>query len=128
MESYPIKVLVVEDNDIARQIEAETIHRLHCEVDAVSTSEQALDRINHERYDLVFVDIGLPDTDGVKLAQKIRRTKGVNQTVPIVALTSHEDSEHQTQAAEVGMNSYIVKPLTPDKCEKALKKYVLIDI
>lgn len=121
-----IKVLIVEDNNVARFTETQTIKQLHCNVDAASTGAEALNLLSHEHYDLVFMDIGLPDTDGLKLAKEIRSSKCDNHTVPIVALTSHDDNEYKNQAIWVGMDSYIIKPLTLEKCKKALKKFVTV--
>lgn len=126
--SNTISVLVVEDNDVARLLDTKIIKQCNCEVDSASTGAQALDLINHKHYDLVLMDIGLPDTDGLKLTKEIRSHKGDNQTVPIVALTTHEDEGYQGEAISVGMNSYMMKPLTTEKCQQALRQYVLVDI
>lgn len=114
----------MEDNDIARMMETRVIKQCDCDVDAASTGAQALDLISNHHYDLVLMDIGLPDTDGLELTKKIRSTEGENKTVPIVALTAHENTESQEKAIEVGMNSYIVKPLTLEKCKEAIKQYI----
>lgn len=70
------------------------------------------------------MDIGLPDTDGLKLADKIRNADNMNKTVPIIALTAHDENELQNRATWIGVDSYIVKPLTPESCEKIIKKCV----
>ncbi len=121
MDDHPVKVLVVEDNLIAQLIETKIVRQCHCEVDAASTGAQALDLIQHNHYDLILMDIGLPDTDGLKLTDKIRHTENMNQTVPIVALTAHDETKLKNQVTEVGMNSFIVKPLTPENFEEVLK-------
>lgn len=122
------KVLIVEDNDIARLMETKVVKQCHCEVDSAATGAQALDLIHHEHYDLILMDIGLPDTTGLELTKKIRSEKSENQTVPIVALTAHDNDVSQENAVQVGMNSYIVKPLTTEKCEEVLKSFVVVDI
>lgn len=119
-----IKVLIVEDDDIARLLETRIVQECNCEVDSIGNGTEALELIDHNHYDLVLMDIGLPDRDGIELTQKIRATIGENQKVPIIALTSHEDKTYHKMASSYGMNSYIVKPLTTEKYLSVLKSHV----
>lgn len=115
------KVLIVEDNSVAGLVESKIVRQCNCETDVAKDGKEALDLISHEHYDLILMDIGLPDTDGLKLTQKIRSTEGENQKVPVVALTAHDDNTSHNQATWVGMNSYITKPLTIEKFKNTLK-------
>jgi|SRR6185312_10885246 len=126
MDSTLKRVLVVEDNSIARQVETQIIGQFPCQVDAACDGAEALKLLNANHYDLVFMDINLPDTDGLKLTETIRAMGNGNKKVPIVALTTYDDNTHHNQATWVGVNSYITKPLTVEKCEKAFKKFVRI--
>ena len=122
------RVLVVEDNDIARLVETKTIQKFHCDVDTAKNGNEALDKLKHQHYDLVFMDIGLPDISGLKLTETIRNTENINRAVPIVALTGHDENATHNQATFAGMDSFIVKPLTEENCKKALKKYMKMDL
>ncbi len=122
------KVLVVEDNDIARLIETKTIQKFHCDVDTAKNGNEALDKLTHQHYDLVFMDIGLPDINGLKVTETIRNTENMNKKVPIVALTGHDENAANNQATFAGMDSFIVKPLTEENCAKTLKKYIKVDL
>lgn len=117
----PISLLIVEDDDIARFMETKIVQDYKCEVDSVGNGTLALIKISEKRYDLVLMDIGLPDRDGLELTKKIRSSDGHNQHVPIIALTTHEDKAYQNMATNFGMNAYVVKPLTKEKFLDALK-------
>lgn len=118
-----VKVLVVEDHDIAQKVEVRILKGIGCSVDAASNGNAALELLNQNSYDLVFMDIGLPDMDGLALAEMIRHSENQNKAVPIIALTAHADEGYKNRATWVGMNDFIVKPLTPENCEKAIKKF-----
>lgn len=117
------RVLLVEDHAIAMKVGVMVLKQLHCTVDTALTGAQALKQIAENDYDLIFVDLGLPDTDGFTLTETIRNTKGQNAFIPIIALTAHSDEDYQAQSSGAGMNGYVVKPLTMESCEKILKTY-----
>lgn len=123
-----IKVLLVEDHKIAQKVEIGILQRLNCFVDVASNGEQALHYISQNYYNIIFMDIGLPDMDGLAVTEAIRAEDGKNKTVPIIALTAHSDDEYRNKATWVGMDAYIVKPLTPEGCEQALKDFVSLAV
>ncbi len=124
MRNEPIKTLLVEDHSIAQKIELEVLKQLNCVVDTASNGVNALELLTQNKYDIIFMDLGLPDIDGLTLAETIRRTGGKNALIPIIALTVYSDNEYKNRAIWVGMNDFISKPLTVENCEKVLKTYV----
>ncbi len=119
----PKKVLIVEDNPICLKV-AEMVNRLmgH-EITTASNAKEALDHCNktNETYDLVFMDIGLPDMDGTQLTKKIRQIKGFDQTV-IIALSAHISREDENLNG-FGFNSVHEKPLTRMGLQNILVEY-----
>jgi two-component system, OmpR family, aerobic respiration control sensor histidine kinase ArcB len=95
-----------------------------CIVDAASNGIEALKLLTENSYDIIFMDIGLPDTDGLSLTETIRKADGKNKTVPIIILTAHADNEYRNRSIWAGADDFIVKPLTPENCEKALRAFV----
>ena len=124
MENSELKILLVEDDNVARLMETKTIQSLHCHIDAAKNGEEALKLVRQNHYDIIFMDLMLPDTDGLTLTQAIRAIEARNQTVPIIALTSHGENEYQNQATWVGMDGFLTKPLTNEKCQRALQSFV----
>lgn len=124
MENSELKILLVEDDNVARLMETKTIQSLHCQIDAAKNGEEALQLVRQNHYDMIFMDLMLPDTDGLTLTQAIRAIEARNQTVPIIALTSHGENEYQNQATWVGMDGFLTKPLTNEKCQRALQSFI----
>lgn len=121
MEDRKIKILLVEDFKIAQRAAVMLLTQLNCEVDVAETGAQALEWILKKKHDLIFMDIGLPDMDGIAVTKKIR---AIEKDVPIVALTANSDGEYKDQCDEVGMNGFLTKPLTPEGSRKILSKFV----
>lgn len=118
------KVLVVEDHKIAQKIAVFFLNALGCQADIASSGSEALELFHKNHYDLIFMDIGLPDTDGFTVTKSIRSKEDKSNPVPVVALTAHANDLTRLQAIEVGMNDFLVKPLTKESCEMTLKKFV----
>lgn len=115
-----IKVLLVEDQNIARNVETHVLEDLGCVVDATQNGITALELLGKNNYDIIFMDIGLPDVDGLTLTETIRHASNTNKSIPIIALTAYGDEGYKNRATWVGMNGFIVKPLTEENCKKAL--------
>lgn len=121
-----ISILVVEDNHIAQKIARIVIESLNCDFDIIDNGTHALQLFNENRYDLVFVDLGLPDKDGYTVATEIRQIEKRISLKPviIVGLSVHTGESQKKQAIDSGMNDYIIKPLTHEKCIEVLKKHL----
>lgn len=117
-------VLLVEDIKIAQKVAMITLTALGCEVDTADTGAQALEFINKKRYDVIFLDLGLPDTDGLTLAEAIRKMEKQGQRVPIIALTAHSENDIKANCFKVGMDDFIEKPINADNGQHILEKYV----
>jgi two-component system chemotaxis sensor kinase CheA len=75
-----------------------------------STAAEALDRLGHERFDAVFMDISLPDADGTAVIRRLRQ-EGPAPSVPIVALTGKTSDEDRRNISEAGASAYLSKPV-----------------
>ncbi len=119
------KILLVEDHSIAARIAKNILLELGCEVDIAENGRAALELIEKEPYDLIFMDIGLPDMDGYAVAKQIRshKLKNIIQ-IPIVALTAHAESDEKQHCLAVGMNVVITKPLTKKWAESILETFI----
>lgn len=98
---------------------------LNCQVDLVVDGKTAVQFAQQKEYDLIFMDIGLPDIDGFETTRRIRLqelNKGAH--VPIIALTAHLDEENKQQCLGVGMNAVLAKPLSKEKAEDILNSFI----
>lgn len=116
------RVLVVEDVDIAQKMAMMVLENLGCDVDIAGDGREAIDMYQQNQYDMIFMDIGLPDTSGIEVAKIIRGLENKIHT-PIVALTAHSDNDYKTASLSAGMNDFLVKPLTMAAAESMLKKF-----
>lgn len=119
-----VKILVVEDHAIAQKIAVFVLNTLDCETDVASCGQEALELFHKNYYDLVFMDIGLPDMDGFTVTRSIRSKEDKLNPIPVIALTAHSNESIRLQAIEAGMNDFLVKPLTKESCAMMLKKFV----
>ena len=120
------RVLVVEDNPISIKVAQGILSGLNCQVDIVEDGKTAITVIEKNRYDLILMDIGLPDGDGCKVTRCIRlKQRQRNPSVAIVGLTAHITDEKKLQCLKNGMNAIYTKPLTRVKAEEILNFAVI---
>jgi len=104
------KILLVEDDPIIQYVNQNFLESLGCKVKIATTGKQTL-RI-FQNYDLVLLDIGLPDIDGIKVCQKIRYQDQKNHTHTLmIALTAFSDVIEQ-ECRDAGVDDFAVKPLS----------------
>ncbi len=106
------KVLVVEDLLLAQKIAMMVLNNIRCDAQSASNGIEAIEAVKREKFDLILMDLGLPDTDGITLTRKMREFGGWLSDVPIVALTAHSDKQIRNQAQDAGINGFFVKPMT----------------
>jgi len=119
-----ISVLFVEDNALASKLGALILEELNCSVDVVSSGETAVELATKKTYRIIFMDIGLPDIDGLVVIKKIRN---INSKVPIIALTAHSDKDYVAQSYAAGASEFLVKPLSNELAGEILKRYLVVE-
>lgn len=117
-----IKALIVEDNAIACMAAKSNLEKLGCEVDTANTGEKAIELCENFTYNIIFMDIGLGDTDGFTVTQEIKSKCQINKETPIVALTAHSEDEYKQKAKKVGMIDFLNKPIDTLQVEKILNE------
>ena len=124
MDNKKYTVLVVEDVIFQQKIIRMILEELLCELDIAGTGAEALEFASKNNYDLIFMDLGLGDTDGLTVTEHIRNTEGKNQDTPIIALTAHGEDEIRNRCFQVGMNDFSNKPITQEIAQAMLNKHV----
>lgn len=115
-----IRVLLVEDDALTQKITCWMLEELHCKVDVASSGLKAMEHLER-KYDLIITDIGLPDMDGIQLAETIREQMPEHKDTPIVALTAHVLEKDKEKCLAAGMDDFLKKPLF----KKDLKKLII---
>lgn len=104
-----MKALLVEDNEVAREVVADIMGHYGHAIEAAHSAEEALDRLSGEQFDVVIVDLKLPGTNGWDLARTIQDW----YQVPCVAITAYHSGEVESavKAQDSGFLAYFPKPL-----------------
>jgi PAS domain S-box-containing protein len=115
------KVLVVDDNEINILIATRILGKWGVDVDVASNGHEAIDKVMNNIYDLVLMDIRMPDIDGYETTSIIRELNGeYYKNVPIFALTASSLNEDNSMFEASGMNGHLMKPFNPDHIKKIL--------
>lgn len=116
-------VLVVEDNLINQKYVEGLLLKWQMSYKIANHGIEALEFLQKEDFDIILMDIRMPEMDGYETTKAIRAFEGNgNQHIPIVALTASAMSDEVDYAFEIGMNSYLTKPFTPDQLREVLEQ------
>lgn len=107
-ESTNKRVLVVDDNSLNSELTAHVLKGWNFDVETVDKGSKAIEKLKKQNFDLVLMDIQMPDMDGYETTREIRET--LNMKVPIIALTAHSNATERQRCLEAGMDEYISKP------------------
>ena len=108
-------ILVVEDNDMNQKLITKILDIWECTFDLAVDGKEALDFTLNHKYDLVLMDIHMPEMDGVEATKAIRNSlSNPNRQVPIIAMTAAALLDEKNRALAAGMNDYLTKPFSPD--------------
>lgn len=122
------KALLVEDNDLNREIASEVLHMLGIETDHACNGKEAVDKMAEAEpgcYDVIFMDIQMPVLNGYEAAKAIRALPGdYAENIPIIAMTANAFAEDVQTARRVGMNDHIMKPFDLERLLSALRKWL----
>ncbi|MBL4802426.1 MAG: response regulator [Emcibacter sp.] len=110
-----IKILLVDDNFINHAILGSILGEQGHEVTTAKSGFAAIEALKEDFFDLIFMDIQMPDMDGKVATRKIRKIPGPKSEIPIIACTADSDADHKKEYQEIGMNSLVKKPI--DKTE-----------
>ncbi|MDP3761558.1 MAG: response regulator [Ramlibacter sp.] len=116
------RILLVEDNDINQQVARELLEDSGVVVDVADHGQIALEQIQRNTYDLVFMDMQMPVMDGVTATREIRKLPGL-AALPIVAMTANAMEQDRRKCLDAGMNDFLVKPIDPAELTAILLRW-----
>ncbi len=118
-----IRILLAEDDPINQKVIKEWLSRKGYQIEIAQSGNEVLNKIHDEKYDLILMDLQMPDMDGIQTTQKIRAMeKDTGKYIPIIGLTAYAFEEKKNYCLEIGMNDYLTKPIHPETLIKAIVK------
>lgn len=126
-KTYPLKILVVDDDMLARRLMQLLLRSEGHQVDVASNGLEAFDAVKFQRFDIVFMDLQMPVMDGIEASQCIREWENGGQRTFIVALTASYLPEAGHRLFEAGIDNYISKPFELKHIERMLR-YVTVPL
>ncbi|MCB1531060.1 MAG: response regulator [Rhodospirillales bacterium] len=114
-------VLVVDDNEINKKVILGFLDKMNCSAETAQSAEQAIEMIKTGTYDVVLMDIQLPNMKGDEATMVIRQMEDVRKaSLPVIALSGNVLQEDIERFYQAGMDGYVAKPIDPAKLEKAV--------
>ena len=126
MRRGAIRILLAEDNLTNQQVALGILRKLGLRADAVGDGAEAIRALETIPYDLVLMDVQMPEVDGFEATARIRdpRSAVLHHHVPIIAMTAHAMQGDRDRCLEAGMDDYVTKPISPEALATALDRWL----
>jgi CheY-like chemotaxis protein/HPt (histidine-containing phosphotransfer) domain-containing protein len=122
LEPVSLRILLAEDNVVNQQVAVAFLKKRGYEVDVVDTGQKAVDAVLETPYDVVLMDVRMPEMDGFEATRRIRAHEHL-ATLPVIALTAHALQEERERAREAGMNDFVTKPFMPEPLYEVIERW-----
>ena len=116
------KILIVEDNSDSREILGLIVTKIGHHPIKACNSKEAITVAEAELPDLIFMDMAMPDADGIKTTTILKRNPKTSH-IPVVALTAWMSALWEEKASKVGIATYLIKPVSPQILKETIEKY-----
>ncbi len=123
MVNHGLRILLAEDNEINQRMTQVLLTRQGCLVDLANNGLEAVDAVQQKQFDLIFMDVQMPDMDGFEATQRIRSLEGTERHTPVVAMTAHAMPEDRQRCLDAGMDDYLSKPLDAHKVFEIIERW-----
>jgi GAF domain-containing protein/CheY-like chemotaxis protein len=120
-ERHPLRILLAEDNAVNQKLALRLLRQMGYEADVVGDGLQAIEAIEHGPYEVVLMDVQMPELDGLEATRRIR-ARWPDLPLPIVAMTANAMAGDREACLAAGMTDYISKPIRPAELRAALER------
>jgi len=117
---HPLRIVVVEDNVVNQKVASRLLHQLGYRTDVATNGLEAIDAVQRQPYDLVLMDVQMPEMDGLEATRRIRADERISQP-RIVAMTAAVMHGEKQRCLDAGMDGYLSKPLDVPELVEAVK-------
>ncbi len=123
-----VNALIVEDNIINQRLIQILLQEYNINVSVASNGAEAVYSCDKTKYDIIFMDIDMPEKNGIEATKEIKDGMGINKLTPIVALTAMAMDGDREMLLEKGLDNYLAKPLNKRSLENILDKYLKVSV
>ena len=118
------RILLAEDNPANQMIGVGMLERLGLQVDTVGNGLEAVESVKTRPYDLVLMDIGMPEMDGIEATHNIRQLENGSASIPVIAMTAHVMKGDREEILSQGLDDYICKPVNATELAACLQRWL----
>ncbi|MCA9733946.1 response regulator, partial [candidate division KSB1 bacterium] len=120
---HTLKILLAEDNVVNQKVATKLLSKMGYNADCVSNGVEVLSALEMIPYDLIFMDMQMPEMDGLQATRAIREKEGSGEHIPIIAMTANAMKGDREKCLVAGMDDYVSKPIHPQALLEVLEKY-----
>lgn len=124
MSSQQLKILVAEDNRVNQKLILNFLKKLGYSADIATNGLEVLSSMELQPYDIIFMDVEMPEMDGITATKKIYEVLPPDKLPKIIAMTAHDDEENKQICRDAGMIDFLPKPIKLPKLESLLSYYL----
>ena len=122
-DRLPLRILVVEDNSVNQTLMIRVLQKMGYVADTAGNGLEALEALKRRRYDVVFMDVEMPEMDGIEATRIIVNTMSEHERPFIVGTTAYAQESDARECLEAGMNAYLSKPIRIEELQSILKEW-----
>jgi CheY-like chemotaxis protein len=126
LKEKALRILLVEDNLLNQKVALLMLKKLGYRADVASNGLEALNAIEERHYDVILMDIQMPEMDGIEATKRIRK-RWTSRDIKIIAVTAHALEYTREECIAAGMDNYITKPVTTEDLKAALDRIKVED-
>jgi CheY-like chemotaxis protein len=117
-------VLLADDNAIAAKVMSTLLKQRGHRVKVTRSGKEALQALNEQEYELAFVDLCMPDVDGIEFTRLYRERESQSRYMPIYALTANSVEDMMEHCIRVGMDGFLTKPVEPEELDAIIERHL----
>ena len=118
----PLRILLAEDSAVNQKVALALLAKLGYRADVVGNGREALTALEQERYDVVLMDVQMPELDGLDTTRRIHERWPAGERPRVVAMTANAMQEDREACFAAGMDDYVAKPIRPEALAEALRQ------
>jgi len=123
LESLRAQVLCVDDNESNLKLIEAFLSEFNVDIEVVDSGKEAIKACKKRRFDIIFMDIQMPEMDGLQATRRIKRINDSYASIPVIALTAHAMKGEKERLLSNGMDDYLTKPINHHQLQETIQKW-----